>query len=81
MSPVSPPGSGRILSHVAVYSLRSSYWGLDEEERDRVANAWRNAVGAAAEAVHFYRTFGSREGSDVLVWTSMAAEAPDAPAR
>jgi len=81
MSPVSPPGSGQILSHVAVYSLRSSYWWLDEEERDRVANAWRNAVGAAAEAVHFYRTFGSREGSDVLVWTSMAAEAPDAPAR
>ena len=81
MSSVSPQRSGRILSHVAVYSLRSSYWWLDEEERDRVANAWRDAVGATAEAVHFYRTFGSREGSDVLVWTSMAAEAPDAPAR
>jgi chlorite dismutase len=81
MSTVSRRGPGRILSHVAVYALLPSYWGLDEEVRARVANAWRDALAAAAEGVHFYRTFGSRESSDVLVWSSMAAGTPDTPAR
>ena len=51
MSTVSRRGPGRILSHVAVYALLPSYWGLDEEARARVANAWRDALAAAAEGV------------------------------
>lgn len=71
----------RILSHFAVYTLRPSYWELDEEERTRIATEWQIALAAAADGVHFYRTFGSREGSDALVWSSVPVAGPDAPAR
>lgn len=70
-----------MLSHFAIYGLEPAYWGLAEEQRDQIASQWRESLVGAADGVHFYRTYGSREGSDALVWSSLGSDAPDAPAK
>ena len=71
----------RSLSHFAIYGLEPGYWELERKARADLAGQLREALSAAADAVHFYRTFGSRAGSDGLVWSSLVADVPDAPAR
>jgi chlorite dismutase len=71
----------RSLSHFAVYGLEPEYWALESGPRADLAREWREALVGATDAVHFYRSFGTREGSDALVWSSTVADASDAPAR
>jgi len=70
----------RVLSHFAVYGLRSSFWELGEEQRERVSTDLRASLGATAEAVHYYHTFGTSASGDALAWSSVVAEDPGAPA-
>ncbi len=72
---------GRTLSHISVLSFEPAFWDLAESERLSVEDELRVALTGAADAVHLYRTFGTRAGSDALVWSSVNVEAPDAPAR
>jgi chlorite dismutase len=73
--------SGRLLSHFAVYGLRSDFWELDDEQRDRVSSELRTSLDGTADAVHLYHTFGTAARGDGLVWSSVAAQDEAAPAR
>lgn len=72
---------GRILSHFSVFSYEAAFWHLEDDTRSQREAGALSALRDAADAVHFYRTFGTRPEGDWLVWSSLDASDADAPAR
>ncbi len=68
------------LSHYALARFTSEYWALGSEEKERVHAALLAGLRGAAQSVDVYQVYPAEHGSDVCVWSSIAAERPEAAA-
>jgi chlorite dismutase len=75
-----PQQTPRILNHFALVRFTDRYWEAGRGERREAREAWLQAAGAAAQVTHLYQTAGLEAGTDLLVWSALRAEDPDAPA-
>ncbi|HWP37025.1 MAG TPA: chlorite dismutase family protein [Gemmatimonadales bacterium] len=66
------------LNHFALVAFRESYWRLAPEDRQRLRCDWLTRVQRAARVVHLYQTFGLEARNDLIVWSALEAEGPDA---
>jgi len=70
----------RILSHFSVFARERTFWELDARARAEEHDRLRAGLREAADAVHTYLTFGTRSNGDFIVWSSLDASDPEAPA-
>lgn len=64
----------RILSLYACYQYTDSYWRLDEPARREFRARLAKDVADHTAASHFYSVFPARTDTDVLIWSSWAAD-------
>ena len=71
----------RTLSHFACFRLGEAFWGLHGDERGELLDRLVTELGGVADRVEVYQVYPTRSDADLLVWSAVAAEDPDAPAR
>ena len=72
--------TSRTLTHYALVAFTAEYWSLDPDGRSRVHEEWLAGLQGAAKKVDIYQVFPAEHGSDVCVWSAMAADSDDAVA-
>jgi chlorite dismutase len=75
-----PEQTPRTLSHYAVFSFKDDYWTLGPDGRVDFHNAWLAALRDCAIKVDVYQVFPSETDGDIMVWSSIDAEDPNAAA-
>jgi len=70
----------RTLTHYALVAFTPEYWQLGAAERERVHCEWLAALRAAARKLDIYQVFPAEHGSDICVWSALAAEHDEATA-
>lgn len=71
----------RTLTHYALVAFTPEYWSLAPDERARIHQEWLVALRAAARQLDIYQVFPAEHGSDICVWSALAAESDDAAGR
>lgn len=73
-----PEENASTLNHFALYAFQDEYWALDADARSGVLQAWRADLRSAAQVVTYYQA--TEPSADVVVWSALPAEAPEAAA-
>ncbi|MEX0690258.1 MAG: chlorite dismutase family protein [Gemmatimonadales bacterium] len=76
-----PVATPQTLNHFALVRFAPAYWARTPAARRQIRNTWLDALGGAAEAVHLYQGFGVDPAADLVLWTAVRADTPEAPAR
>jgi chlorite dismutase len=64
-----------------MYTLDRAFWDLEANDRSLVGRELSEALSGAAESVHIYHTFGTREQADAIVWSTVPADEDSVAAR
>lgn len=70
----------RTLTHYALVAFTPEYWSLEPGERGRIHGEWLAGLRAATRKLDVYQVFPAEHGSDICVWSAIAAEDDEAPA-
>jgi chlorite dismutase len=74
-----PEETPRTLNHFALHAFSDAYWTLSSAARAELRRDWLGGLRSAAPAVHLFQP--TESGVDLISWSALPAEAPDAPAR
>jgi chlorite dismutase len=66
------------LTHYALVAFTPEYWALAPAEREQLQRSWLAELRGTARTIDVYQVFPAESGSDVCVWSSVEAVAPDA---
>lgn len=69
-----------MLNHFALFAFTPEYWALASDERRRILRAWRGGLGDASDVQHFYQTYPLETMGDLVVWSALREQRPEAPA-
>jgi chlorite dismutase len=75
-----PEFTPKLLSHFTLYRFTDRYFELSQTDRSKLHNNLLQGLCAAAPAVQMYQVYPAQSGADFLVWSSLPAEDPAAPA-
>jgi len=68
----------RTLNHFSFFAFSDAYWSLAGAERAEFARTWLPQLRGSAEQVAVYQVFPAQAGADILVWSALPAETPEA---
>ena len=71
----------RTLSHFACFRLGAPYWGLGRAERADLFRGLLEEVAVAVPRVEAYQVYPARAEADLLLWSAVDADDPEAPGR
>src|SRR5260221_13981687 len=74
-----PEETPRTLNHFALHAFSDAYWTLSSAARAELRRDWLGGLRSAAPAVHLFQP--TESGVDLISWSALPVEAPDAPAR
>lgn len=69
------------FNHFALVGFTERHWAAPPAERHRGLCRWLEALRSQVDALHCYQVFGVEAASDLLVWSAVAGEDLDIPAR
>ncbi|HEY6222742.1 MAG TPA: chlorite dismutase family protein [Gemmatimonadales bacterium] len=69
------------FNHFALVKFTEAYWRAPRDERHRGLCRWLEALRSEVQALHCYQVFGVEAASDLLVWSAIAGDAVEIPAR
>jgi len=69
------------FNHFALISFTDPFWREPSERRRELLCSWLEPLRNAVGAMHLYQTFGVESTSDLLVWSALAGDEVDIPAR
>jgi chlorite dismutase len=64
----------RTLSHYALVAFTPDYWQLDTMHRAQLHADWLTTLRLAARKLDMYQVFPAEHGSDICVWSAVAAD-------
>ena len=70
----------RFLNHYSMLSFAEDYWRLSRDERSVVLSKLAEALPALGDSVHVYAVHPIRPETDLMVWSTVDADAADAAA-
>jgi chlorite dismutase len=68
----------RTLNHYALVAFKDAYWAMQPDDRVAFHAAWLAALEGAAQKVDIFQS--AESGLDLLVWSAVRAEEPEATA-
>lgn len=69
------------FNHFALVGFTERHWAAPPAERHRGLCRWLEALRSQVDALHCYQVFGVEAASDLLVWSAVAGDDLDIPAR
>lgn len=75
-----PEQTPKSLNHFASFAFNQDYFKLPSAERKELHASWLEGLRAAAQNVDVYQAYPAQAGADVLVWSALEAENPNAAA-
>jgi chlorite dismutase len=69
----------RSLNHFAMFAFTPVFW--EAAERRKIGADLAVALRDVAERMHAYRIFPARPEADLLLWSAVGADSPEAPGR
>ena len=69
------------FNHFALIGFTEGHWSEPAERRHREVREWLERLRNQVGALHLYQTFGVESTSDLLVWSAVAGDDRDIPAR
>lgn len=76
-----PEATLQTFNHFALVGFTERHWSASTEERQRAVCRWLETLRARVDALHCYQLFGVEARSDLLVWSAIAGEDLEIPAR
>ncbi len=76
-----PEATPQTFNHFALVEFTERYWSASPDERHRGLCRWLETLRSQVNALHCYQLFGVESGSDLLVWSAIAGDDLDIPAR
>jgi chlorite dismutase len=70
-----------MFNHFALIGFTGRYWETPAVERHRGLCRWLEALRSQVDALHCYQIFGVEATSDLLVWSAVAGDDLEIPAR
>jgi chlorite dismutase len=69
----------RILVHYGLFSLNNNYWKLNVDDRKQTLRKFLKDAQEASQKTWFYQVYPAQTKFDILVWSTVECEEPDAP--
>jgi chlorite dismutase len=73
-----PEQTPSTLNHFAFYSFLDPYFNLNKEEKQSFHQSFLKGLRQAGDNLDIYQVYPSQAGADILIWSAVAAEDPDA---
>jgi len=70
----------RTLNHFSLFTFKDAYWSLNQNARAEFHKTWLTQLRAAAPALHLYQVYPSESGVDLLTWSALPMNNPNATA-
>lgn len=68
----------RWLNHFSLFSFTGTFYNLQSAGRDQFHQAWLDCLLQVSPQVEIYQVYPAQAGEDVLVWSALEADKPDA---
>jgi chlorite dismutase len=75
-----PEQTPRTLSHFGFFSFQPAFFQCSSAEREQFHRSWLDGLRQSAQQVDLYQVYPAGTSADLLVWSSIEAEDPAAPA-
>lgn len=76
-----PEATPQTFNHFALVRFTEQHWAAPPVERHRGLCRWIESLRAEVDALHCYQVFGVEAASDLLVWSAVAGDDLEIPAR
>ena len=74
-----PEETSRTFNHFALHAFSDAYWALAADARAELRRDWLAGLRAAAPGVHLFQP--TESGVDLISWSALPVDSPEAPAR
>jgi chlorite dismutase len=76
-----PEQTPRTLNHFSFFQFQEPHAQLSPNERKQFHNEWLSGLHQAAQHTDVYQVYPAESRADILVWSALEADDPEAPAR